>query len=98
MRSGRPTSAWKTSKPGTWSSSSGTAWRGGFADARTAPGNFVPLFNGKDLTGWKTHPDQPGDWRVENGVLIGRGPLSHLFSERGDYENFHLRVEAKINS
>jgi len=59
---------------------------------------FVPLFNGKDLTGWKTHPSQPGNWRVENGVLIGSGPAtSHLYSERGDYKDFHLRVEARIN-
>jgi hypothetical protein len=36
-------------------------------------------------------------WRVEDGVLIGGGPASHLFSERGDYENFHYRVEAMIN-
>jgi uncharacterized protein (TIGR03067 family) len=64
----------------------------------SAADGFVPLFNGRDLTGWKTHPDQPGDWRVEDGVLIGRGPRSHLFSQRGDYEDFHLRVEAKINN
>jgi hypothetical protein len=36
-------------------------------------------------------------WRVEDGVLIGGGPPSHLFSERGDYENFVYRVEAQIN-
>ena len=36
-------------------------------------------------------------WRVDNGVLIGGGPASHLFSEKGDYINFHYRVEAKIN-
>jgi hypothetical protein len=36
-------------------------------------------------------------WRVEDGILIGSGPASHLFSERGDYENFHFRVEAMIN-
>ncbi|MFL5340031.1 MAG: family 16 glycoside hydrolase [Gemmataceae bacterium] len=59
-------------------------------------GGWVSLFNGKDLTGWQTHPDQPGDWKVENGVLIGRGPRSHLFSERGDYQDFHFRVEAAI--
>jgi hypothetical protein len=59
---------------------------------------FVPLFNGKDLTGWKTHPSQPGNWRVENGVLIGAGPsVSHLYTERGDYQDFHLRMEARIN-
>jgi hypothetical protein len=62
-----------------------------------AADGFRPLFNGKDLTGWKLHPQQEGDWRVEDGVLTGRGQRSHLFSERGDYENFHFRVEAKIN-
>lgn len=36
-------------------------------------------------------------WRVEGGTLIGGGPSTHLFSERGDYTNFHYRVEAKIN-
>jgi hypothetical protein len=36
-------------------------------------------------------------WRVEDGLLIGSGPSSHLFSERDDYVNFRYRVEAKIN-
>jgi hypothetical protein len=36
-------------------------------------------------------------WRVENGLLIGSGPASHLFSESGEYTNFHYRIEAKIN-
>ncbi|HEY7426986.1 MAG TPA: family 16 glycoside hydrolase, partial [Gemmataceae bacterium] len=58
---------------------------------------FVPLFNGKDLTGWKTHPDDKPKWEVKDGILIGSGVGGHLFSERGDYENFHFRVEAMIN-
>jgi hypothetical protein len=36
-------------------------------------------------------------WHVEDGVLIGSGPASHLFSQRGDYKNFRYRVEAQIN-
>lgn len=36
-------------------------------------------------------------WRVEDGILIGSGPASHLFSEKDDYENFEYRVEAQIN-
>jgi formylglycine-generating enzyme required for sulfatase activity len=64
---------------------------------RLAEPGWVQLFNGKDLTGWKTHPDKPGKWRVENNLLVGDGPPSHLFSQRGDYENFHLRAVAKIN-
>src|SRR5262249_23085018 len=58
---------------------------------------WVHLFNGKDLAGWKYHPDQPGDWKVSDGILIGSGRPSFLFSDRGDYENFHLWAEVKIN-
>jgi hypothetical protein len=36
-------------------------------------------------------------WRAEDGLLIGSGPASHLFSQRDDYENFVYRVEASIN-
>ena len=36
-------------------------------------------------------------WRVEDGVIIGGGPASHIFSERGDYENFHYKFTAKIS-
>jgi hypothetical protein len=59
---------------------------------------WVQLFNGKDLTGWKTHEKHPGKWRVENGILVSSGKdTSHLFSERDDYQNFHYRIEAKIS-
>jgi hypothetical protein len=60
---------------------------------------WVPLFNGKDLAGWKLGPQQPGNWTVDKGILIGKGPfpVSHLFTERGDFQDFHLRAEAKIN-
>src|SRR5262249_1053703 len=59
---------------------------------------FQPLFNGKDLTGWKVHPKQPGNWRVANGVLVGDAlELSHLYTDRGDFTDFHLRFEARFN-
>ena len=65
--------------------------------ASTDDKKFVSLFNGKDLTGWKTHPSQPGNWRVENGVLVGSGnATTHLFTDRDDFADFHLRVEARI--
>jgi hypothetical protein len=68
---------------------------------------FVSLFNGKNKSGWKTYPTQPGDWSIVKGtngdVLTGSGTMRlmqgrHLFSERGDYKDFHLRVEARINN
>lgn len=68
-----------------------------FGDEKKDKDGWVQLFNGKNLTGWKTHPDSPGDWKVEDGVLVGRGKASHLFSERGDYKNCHFKVECLIN-
>jgi serine/threonine protein kinase/Flp pilus assembly protein TadD len=65
--------------------------------APNSDAGFRPLFNGKDLDGWKVFPGEPNNWRVERGGLIGSGPLSYLFTERGDYRNYHLRVEARIN-
>lgn len=55
------------------------------------------LFNGKDLTGWKVYPKGTGAWKVEDGILVGSGEASHLFTFRDNYENFRFRIEAKIN-
>ena len=58
---------------------------------------WMQLFNGADLSGWKTHPDQPGKWHVKEGLLVGRGRLRLLFTERGDFENFHLRAVVRFS-
>src|SRR4051794_34458807 len=68
------------------------------ADDKKDDEGWTSLFNGKDLTGWKTHPADKAKWEVKDGILTASGPhVGHLFSERGDYENFRYRVEAKIN-
>src|SRR5262249_26317030 len=59
---------------------------------------WVQLFNGKDLDGWKTHKDQPGNWHVKDGTLTCTGKPSHLFTERGDYTNFKLRAQARVGA
>lgn len=60
--------------------------------------DFIQLFNGKDTKGWTTHRSQPGNWRVEKGVLIGSGDgVSHLYTNRGNYTDFHLLLEVRIN-
>jgi hypothetical protein len=93
---------------------------------------WVPLFNGKDFTGWKI-PDPPSGsfkkgvkevkndagkvvafvatekdkkdgtpgkeitlWQIKDGMIVGGGPASHIFTEL-EAEDFHYRVEAKIN-
>jgi hypothetical protein len=67
------------------------------AEEKKPEAGFVQLFNGKDLTGWKTHPDDKARWSVKDGAIVGEGPAGHLFTDRGDYENFILRFECKIN-
>ena len=70
----------------------------GFATAQDKPeGGFVQLFNGKDLSGWKTHPDDKAKWEVEDGAIKGTGPAGHLFTERDDFTDLVYRIEAKIS-
>ena len=60
---------------------------------------FVPLFNGKNLSGWSILGNLNHTWKVtEGGVLEGSGPpvASRLVTERSNFSNFHLRVETKI--
>ncbi|MBY0455808.1 MAG: protein kinase, partial [Gemmataceae bacterium] len=59
---------------------------------------WVQLFNGKDLSGWKEFPAGRGSWTVENGLLVGKGRPSHLFTDRGDFTNFHLRMELRVRA
>ncbi len=53
----------------------------------------VPLFNGKDLTGW--HESKPGAapaWKVENGLLVSPGNGPELINN-SKFEDFKLHVE-----
>ncbi len=62
---------------------------------------WTPLFNGKDLTGWKASGGaaKATTWTVRDGVIHGEGKdAGYLYTEAGDYENFHLRAEARINA
>lgn len=61
---------------------------------------LVPLFNGRDLTGWVLMAADENPFRVEDGLLLCRrnakvGYPAWLRSER-QYENFVLRLEFKM--
>ena len=64
--------------------------------------NFVPLFNGKDLSGWKVPAGDNGHWKVVDGVIDydaeseATGDKS-LWSERA-YGDFVMRVEWRIKA
>lgn len=71
--------------------------------ARVKFGEPIPLFNGKDLSGWKTMGDAPSAWKVENGILrndtvqeSGRHKsYANLRTER-EFEDFNLQVEFRV--
>jgi hypothetical protein len=65
-------------------------------DASSAGEGFVPLFNGKDLTGW-IHGSKSGEgYRVRDGVIFCTATDGgNLFTEK-QYADFVLRLEFKL--
>jgi Domain of Unknown Function (DUF1080) len=55
-------------------------------------GKTVPLFNGKDLTGWKMKGEGTTKWTVENGNLVSPGNGPELVND-SKLEDFKLHVE-----
>ncbi len=56
-----------------------------------------PIDNGTGKIEVQTLPGKKmGDWRVEKGVLVGKGTLSCLFYTV-PFENFHFRAEVQVN-
>lgn len=81
----------------------GWVWAGLILAGMTGPSRaadgekWVPLFDGKTLSGWTIADGSTGTWKVmDDGVIHGSGPVSHLFSPRGDYKNFKYKAEIKI--
>jgi hypothetical protein len=57
--------------------------------------DWEPLFNGKDLTGWKM--TGPGEFTVENGELVTHGGMGLLYYKERPFENCTIRVVFKTN-
>lgn len=58
-----------------------------------AADDFVPLFNGRDLTGWVNVNCAPGTWTATNGLIYCTGaPIGELRTTRM-YQNFILELE-----
>lgn len=72
----------------------------GPAVAAETPAGFTPLFNGKDLGGWKVPAGDNGHWKVKDGVIDYDAQSEatgekHLWSER-EYGDFVLHAEWRI--
>lgn len=70
--------------------------------AKVKFGDPVPLFNGKDLTGWRLiEPGAANGWSVKDGLLVNRPDkesgkhYGNLRTER-EFEDFNLKLEANV--
>jgi hypothetical protein len=67
------------------------------------PDRMIPLFNGKDLSGWTadvpakdTDPNAPASFIVRNGLLVSLGtPGGHLLTN-DRYRDYRLEVEYRF--
>jgi len=61
-----------------------------------AEGEWISLFNGKNLDGWKAS-ENPKSFHVKDGMIVCDGPRSHLFytgyPENADFKNFEFKAE-----
>src|SRR5688500_8076857 len=58
---------------------------------------WVDLFNGKDLTGWKPN-ESPESFKVADGMIVANGQRSHLFyvgtgRDSASFKNFELNLD-----
>jgi hypothetical protein len=61
-----------------------------------SPGEWIPLFDGKSLTGWRAS-ENPSTFSVADGQIVVKGPRAHLFYEgpvqNHNFRNFELQVQ-----
>lgn len=61
--------------------------------------SLAPIFNGRDLTGWRT-PNEPSYWTVTDGALVGqsdgRKQGSMLYTEK-DYGDVIFETEVRFS-
>jgi len=64
--------------------------------AAAQSGDWIPLFDGKSLAGWKAS-ENPATFRVEKGEIIVNGPRAHLFYDgpvmNHEFKDFELKVD-----
>jgi hypothetical protein len=57
---------------------------------------FVPLFNGKNLDGWKPFDSKANIWSAEDGLIVCSDKGGGWLGTTGEYDNFVLRLEYRL--
>jgi hypothetical protein len=60
------------------------------------PEGFQPLFNGKDLLGWKVFGGKMDAWGAEDGLLFVKGSGGGWLMTEKEFSDFELRLEFKL--
>jgi hypothetical protein len=58
-------------------------------------GEWIKLFNGKNLDGWKVTKENPDSFKVVDGAIVANGPRAHLFY-KADKPLVDFEFEAKV--
>lgn len=71
------------------------------SDLAAAEGDgWVSMFNGKDLTGWKSNDEKPNTFVVEDGTIKVANGRTHLFYVGADgnasFTNFEFKAKVKL--
>lgn len=65
----------------------------------SAEDGWVSMFNGKDLTGWKSNEEKADVFSVKDGELIVDGGRAHLFyvgeDGKANFKNFEFKAKVK---
>src|ERR1041384_7954148 len=60
---------------------------------RSESDGFVPLFNGRDLSGWVNVNGAPETWTVRDGMIVTTGHPMGVLRSGKMYENFIVELE-----
>jgi hypothetical protein len=66
------------------------------AEDKDIPEGFKPLFNGKDLSGWKVFNGKMEVWGAEDGLMYVKGGGGGWLMTEKEYGDFELRLEFKL--
>ena len=62
--------------------------------AQDKGGQWITMFDGKSLKGWKVTKENPDSFKVENGAIVAHGERAHLFFEADKpFVNFEFTAE-----
>jgi hypothetical protein len=72
------------------------AWVPAARADKDVPEGFEPLYNGKDLTGWKVLNGKMDAWGADKDILFVQGGGGGWLMTEKEYANFELLLEFKI--